>query len=530
MAWRFTRCAHPSTMPGMKNSSPASPDRSRLLFVGCWVALVTTSFGFVLRAMLINEWGAEFGLTEVQKGEIFGVGLWPFAISIVLFSLVIDHIGYGKAMLFAFVCHVGSAILTILAKDYWSLYVAMFIVALGNGAVEAVINPVIATVYRREKTKWLNILHAGWPAGLVLGGLLALTLGDAPWQYKIGLLLIPALIYGVILLRCTFPVQERVAAGVTHKEMLREAGALGAFIVVFLITAELGRVVRERGIYDWDWIHTLGLSVVVAAVYGLWVGSLGRILLVILLLLMIPLATTELGTDSWITPLMEGEMASLGPSPVWVLIYTSSIMMVLRLFAGPIVHRLSPLGLLATCSLIAALGLVLLSQTAGVVIFLAATVYGVGKSFFWPTMLGIVSERFPKGGALTLNAAGGVGMLSVGVVGTVFLGYWQDTKTAELLAERDPIVYEQVVQEKDSVLGTYEAVAPELVATIEDPAHQEVLAQTTAEAQKAALKNTAIFPVIMLVAYLLLTIWFRMRGGYGAEVLHIEEEVTAPTP
>jgi len=516
----------------MRTPTTTSPAQngSRLLFVGCFIALVTTSFGFVLRAMLINEWGEQFGLTEVQKGEIFGVGLWPFAISIVLFSLVIDHIGYGKAMLFAFLCHVGSAALTILAKDYWSLYVAMFLVALGNGAVEAVINPVIATVYRREKTKWLNILHAGWPAGLVLGGLLALTLGDAPWQYKIGLLLIPTVLYGVILARCTFPVQERVAAGVTHRDMMREAGALGAFIVVFLITAELGRVARERGIVDWGWTHTLVVSVLVAGGFGLWVRSLGRILFVILLLLMIPLATTELGTDSWITPLMEGEMKGLGLSPVWVLIYTSSIMMVLRLFAGPIVHRLSPLGLLATSSLLAAVGLVLLSASAGAAIFLAATVYGLGKTFFWPTMLGIVSERFPKGGALTLNATGGVGMLSVGVVGTVFLGYWQDTRTAELLQQRDPVVYQQVVQEKDSVLGHYQAVAPELVAAIEDPAHQAVIAQTTTEAQKDALINTAIFPVIMLISYVLLAIYFRARGGYDAELLHIEEEVPAPTP
>ena len=509
-------------------AAPAAPDRSKLLFIGCWIALVTTSFGFVLRAMLINTWGEQFGLTEVQKGEIFGVGLWPFSISIVLFSLVIDRIGYGKAMLFAFLCHVGSAVLTILAKDYWSLYVAMFIVALGNGAVEAVINPVIATVYRREKTKWLNILHAGWPAGMVLGGMLALTLGSAPWQYKIALLLVPAAIYGVILARCTFPVQERVAAGVSHRDMLREAGGLGAFIVVFLITAELGRVASARGIVEWGWMHTFAVAVVLAGIFGAWVRSAGRCLFVILLLLMIPLATTELGTDSWITPLMEGEMAKLGLSPVWVLIYTSTIMMVLRLFAGPLVHRLSPLGLLAAGSLLAAVGLVLLSNASGAAIFLAATVYGLGKTFFWPTMLGIVSERFPKGGALTLNAAGGVGMLSVGVVGTVFLGYWQDTRTSELLHERNPVVYEQVVREKDSVLGRYEAVAPELAAAIVDPAQKQELAQTTAEAQKRALYNTALFPVIMLVSYLLLLAYFRMRGGYGAEVLHIEGEGRKP--
>ena len=506
---------------------PAPPERSALLFAGCFAALVTTSFGFVLRTMLIDEWGTEFNLTEVQKGEIFGVGLWPFAISIVLFSLVIDHIGYGKAMLFAFCCHVGSAVLTILAESYWSLYVAMFLVALGNGAVEAVINPVIATVYRREKTKWLNILHAGWPAGLVLGGLLALGMGTARWEYKIALLLLPTLAYGVMLARCRFPVQERVAAGVSHRDMLREAGSVGAFIVVFLITAELGRVARERGIIDWTWTHTLVVSVAVAGSFGLWVQSMGRFLFIVLLLLMIPLATTELGTDSWITSLMQGEMSGLGLSPVWVLIYTSSIMMVLRLFAGPIVHRLSPLGLLAVSSLLALLGLVLLSRTTGAAIFVAATVYGLGKTFFWPTMLGIVSERFPKGGALTLNATGGVGMLSVGVIGTVFLGYWQDTRTTELLREREPAVYAAVVETKDSVLGRYEAVAPDRVAALEDLAQKAAVQQTSAEAQKGALLNTAVFPALMLIAYLMLMAYFKTKGGYGAELLHIEDQPRA---
>ena len=139
------------------------------------------AFGFVVRTQLIDEWQTEFGLTETQKGEIFGVRLWPFAITIILFSLVVDRIGYGKAMAFAFVCHIVSAVVTIFAVGYWSLYIGTFIAALGNGTVEAVINPVVATVYSREKTKWLSILHAGWPGGLVLGGILAIAMGDVSW-------------------------------------------------------------------------------------------------------------------------------------------------------------------------------------------------------------------------------------------------------------------------------------------------------------------------------------------------------------
>ena len=138
-------------------SGASSPQGDRLLFAGCFLALIATAFGFIVRAMLIDTWGVEFGLTQTQKGEIFGVGLWPFAISIILFSLVIDRVGYGKAMVFAFLCHVVSAWLTITAKDYDDLWLGTFIVALGNGTVEAVINPAVATMFRQEKTKWLNL-------------------------------------------------------------------------------------------------------------------------------------------------------------------------------------------------------------------------------------------------------------------------------------------------------------------------------------------------------------------------------------
>ena len=483
-----------------------------MLFLGCFVALIATAFGFIVRAMLINTWGVEFNLTETQKGEIFGVGLWPFAISIVLFSLVIDRVGYGKAMVFAFLCHVSSAVLTIFAWDYWSLYWATFIVALGNGTVEAVINPVVATMFVRDKTKWLNILHAGWPGGLVLGGLLAIALGDVDWRYKVGLLLIPAVLYGIMLLGKRFPIQERVAAGVSHRDMLREAGGLGMLIVVFLIASELGRVF---GFGTWV---VAGVSILIAGAFGAYVGGMGRPMFIFLLLVMMPLATTELGVDSWITPLMEGEMQALDLSPVWVLIYTAFIMMILRLYAGAIVHRLSPLGLLAISALIAALGLVFLSKATGMMIFVAATAYGVGKTFFWPTMLGVVSEQFPKGGALTLNAMGGVGMLSVGVVGAVFLGYIQDTATAEQLQAEHPALHASVVVEKESVLGSYDAIDPERLATRSDD-EKKTIETITASAQKGALTTVAIFPVIMLVCYLGLALYFRSKGGYRAEVL-----------
>jgi MFS family permease len=475
------------------------------LFWTCFVALVATAFGFIVRTQVIDDWAVDFNLTETQKGELFGVGLWPFAISIVLFSLIIDRIGYGRALVFALVCHILSAVLTIFAEGYWSLYIGTFVVAIGNGTVEAVINPVIVTVFSKQKTKWLNILHAGWPGGLVLGGVLAISMGDLHWKFKVGLILLPAVIYGLMMLRARFPVSERVAAGVSYRDMLREFGIVGALIVSSLIVFEVGRV--------FDWSMTVKIACIVAAtvLFGYYARSMGRPLFIIMLLLMIPLATTELGTDSWITSLMTPAMAQFGVAAGWVLVYTSAIMMVLRFFAGPIVHKLSPLGLLAVCSALAATGLVLLSQVeAALMILLAATVYGIGKTFFWPTMLGVVAEQSPRGGALTLNATGGVGMLGVGVVGAVFLGFIQDTSVEQQLLESHPQIHSEVVESKRWVLGRYDAVVPGKVT----PDIAEDVAGATAIAKKEALSTVAIFPLIMLVCYLLLIFYFRSRGGY----------------
>jgi MFS family permease len=489
------------------------------LFWTCFIALVATSFGFIIRAQIIGDLGVHFNLSETQKGEILGVGLWPFALSIILFSLVIDKIGYGRALAFALVCHVLSAIITIFATGYQMLYWGTFILALGNGTVEAVINPVVATIYPREKTKWLNILHAGWPGGLVLGGLLALIMGPgADWRWKVGLIFIPAAIYGVMMLRAKFPVQERVKAGVPYRVMLQEMGIIGATIVVVIMIAEIGRI------FDWTLPLKIGIAAALILGYGLYVRSFGRPLFILLLLIMLPLATTELGTDSWITELVAPVMSELGLQAGWILVYTALIMMILRFLAGPIVHRLSPLGLLAVCSAIAIIGLMALSKAAGILIFVAATIYALGKTFFWPTMLGVAAERFPKGGALTLNAIGGMGMLSVGVIGAVFLGNIQDKQIDRELFQQNPTVHQRVVaEEKSSVFGKYKPLDQDKISSLESD-EQSVVETIRASAKKNALLTVAIFPAIMLISYLALILYFRSKGGYKAEELTVQME------
>ena len=193
-------------------------------------------------------------------------------------------------------------------------------------------------------------------------------------------------------------------------------------------------------------------------------------------------------------------------------------MMILRFFAGPIVHKLSPLGLLAVSALVAAIGLVFLSKATGLTILAAATLYGFGKTFFWPTMLGVVAERFPKGGALTLNATGGVGMLGVGVLGFPFIGLLQENAVTSKLEQDQPAVYEQITNEKEGALGKYRAVDPELKKTLPEDQRQSVTVIED-EAKKGALATMAIFPVIMLICYLALIAYFKTQGGYQAEVL-----------
>lgn len=488
--------------------------RDKLLFWGCFTAVVATAFGFVVRTFVIDQWGHEFGLTQTQRGEILGVGLWPFAPSIILFSLVIDKIGYGRSMVCAFLCQACSTIVLILAKNYWWLYAGTFILAIGNGIVEAVANPAVATLFSTEKTKWLNILHAGWPAGMVLGGLMALGMGDvSPWQYKIALILIPVAAYAAMLVFCRFPIHERVAAGVPYREMLTEFGVVGALITSSMIVFEVGRV------FDWPLAVKLALIAITTIGFGAYVPAIGRPFFIVILLIMFPLATTELGTDSWITSLMEPPMRKLGLQSGWVLVYTSAIMMLLRFNAGPIVRALSPLGLLAVGSAVATTGLLLLSHVStGLMILLAATVYGLGKSFFWPTMMALVAEQSPRGGALTMNAVGGVGALSVGLVGTVFLGAVQDHYVTSNLRQNQPALYSQVVTEKEGLFGRYDALDSQKVATL--PAtERNTIGDIEDMANKNALSVVAILPAIMLLCYLLLIVYFKAIGGYRAQIL-----------
>lgn len=497
---------------------------NKKLFWACFVALSTIAFGFILRALTLPQWAEEFNLTNTQIGEIAGAGLWPFAISIILISLFVDRIGYKNAMMIAFACHVATAVLTYLATGYWSFYIATLIMALGNGIAGAVINPVVASMYTREKTKWLNILHAGWPAGLILGGILALLLGaESSWRIKMILILIPTIIYAFLMFPRKFPINERVKAGVSYLSMLKEVGILGALVVSGLIVSQLG------SIFEWQMTSQLIVILIIVSMYGYFVRSIGQPIFILLLLMMIPLDITELGTDSWITDLMAPEMKKMGLQAGWILVYTAAIMIILRLAAGFIIRRITPLGLLAGSSAIACVGLLLLSFSSGAMILLAATIFGIGKTFMMPTMLGVVAERYPKGGALTINVTSGVGLLSAGVIGAVILGFIQDTyidrnlKTYDLKNNTN-IHQTYTTSKKPSIFGEYQALDFKKLDQEASNEIKETVENIQEGAKKDTLSSIAIFPFIMLMGYIFLIFYFRSKGGYKAVILHASEE------
>ena len=514
-----------------------APNAHRLLWAG-FMAILAAGVGFSVRGGILGQWAEDFGFTMTELGTITGGGLTGFGIVIIITSLFADAIGYGKLMTTAFILHFISAVITLAApyafeaggKDaaFQCLFWGMFIFAVGNGVCEAVVNPLTATLFPKNKTHYLNILHAGWPAGLVIGGLASAFMAasvDAEgnvvkaavdWKIQMSLFLVPVIMYGAMLLGQKFPKSEAASAGVTMGEMLMSIVAPLFFVLLFL--------------------HAL-------------VGYV------------------ELGTDSWISKITGSIMAD-PQKGLMLFVYTSSLMFALRFVAGPIVHRISPLGLLFVSSVLGVIGLTLLGSANSIVMcVIAATIYACGKTFLWPTMLAVGSEQFPKGGAIAIGLMGGMGMLSAGLLGTPAIGYKQDYYASKNLEQKAPETYARysvkdpkgflflpkingldgarvgVLEDKgrelakaseilsaegksvqshtDLVLwwGTADnAAAPVSMAAQDAPP----VKAATLEGGRMALKLTAIVPAIMALLYLLLIGYFKATGGYKA--MHVSEE------
>jgi MFS family permease len=421
----------------------------KILFWASFFTLIAAGMGFSIRGDILNDWGRQFGFTQTELGRITGQGLAGFGITIIFFSFFADLVGYGKLMIVAFGLHTLSVVLTLAAplafqqfgKDgaYYCLFLGAWAFSLGNGTCEAVINPLTATLFPQNKTHWLNILHAGWPGGLVLGALVSLLLNQVPgvtWQIRWGIIFAPMALYGVLMLGRRFPASEAKESGISTHAMMGEVGLLGSAVVVALLglwfSADIMPLFLPASL---SWIGWALAGV-------LWIGfgslsqfRLGHWMLAFLYILHGLVGYVELGTDSWIIDITKMVLDSPDKA-LLAFIWTNVLMFTLRFFAGPIVHRISPIGLLLASAVVGTTGLWLLGLPATTTTWLwigAVTVYGLGKTFYWPTMLGVISERFPKGGALALGFSGGVGMLSAGLLGGPGIGYMQDYAAVQKL-------------------------------------------------------------------------------------------------
>jgi len=340
----------------------------RRLFVASCIALIATAMTFAIRGDIMGNLGQDFSLNKEQVGYIAGAAFWGFTISIFIGGQLCDWLGMSRLLALAFLCHTAGILLTIFAPGFWLLWAATLIIGLGNGLIEAAINPLVATIYPDDKTNKLNALHVWFPGGIVIGGLVAYALskGSFDWKIKMATILVPTVIYGAMFLGQKFPATERVQAGVSTGDMFKE-------------------VLRP--------------------------------MFLLLIFCMLLTASTELGPNQWIPNIMTKTLPDAASAGILVLVWINGLMAVGRWFAGPIVHRMSPIGLLIASAVFSAIGLFWLSgvQTPATA-FAAATVFAIGICYFWPTMLGVTSERFPKGGAFLLGLMGAAGNLSVALV------------------------------------------------------------------------------------------------------------------
>jgi MFS family permease len=352
-------------------------DKKRLFIASC-VSLVTTAMVFAIRGDIEAAMSSAFQLTAKQMGTIWSPAFWAFTIAIFISGGVVDTIGLRALHVLSAIGYlIGIGIVlaaphpTAPVDSIFSntgtllLYIGFLIMGLSQGLVEGVINPLVATIYSDQKTKRLNMLHAWWPGGMVIGGLIAVALTGvgASWQLKLSTILVPAVVYLGMALTMTYPQTERVQSNISTADMWKET-AKPLFLLLFVC---------------------------------MWMT-----------------AAAELGPDQWFPSVMSALVPQL--QGVLFLVYTAGLMFLLRTFGSGIAHR-NPIGMLFICSILTGFGLYWLGGlrpgTSATVAFAAATLFGVGKSYFWPTMIGVTAEQFPRGGALLISLMGGAGMLSV---------------------------------------------------------------------------------------------------------------------
>jgi MFS family permease len=556
------------------NNGPAA-NANRLLWGG-FMAILAAGIGFSIRGGFLDNWKAEFGFTDKEIGDITGAGFTGFCFGIIIGGLVCDKIGYGKLVVAAFGLHVLSAVMTFLPSPEMSkgmvtqlLTWGSFVFAYANGTLEAVANPLVATLFFHNRTHYLNILHASWPAGLVVGAASGWVLDDyvsvhwfpVHWKWQFALFLVPTVLYGLMFFAQHFPKSEASQKGLRLSEMFKDVGILGGLVVCLLLSLFFSNIVTplltpadataEQAASAEQTAEYLGygVSAVLLIAVGFLTGfSFGSFILFALFVAHALVGAVELGTDNWIQNI-SGNILTSGQGKA-LFVWTSLLMFSLRFCADFIEKRLglSPVGILLACAVLACLGLNLSSGMAsfGGALF-ALTVYGIGKTFFWPTMLAVASDRFPRTGAVAISIMGGIGMMSAGLIGTPGLGYAKDRFAGEALREKDIATFEQFRAEKPSgflffaestaidgkKLGDIQKKLNEERASAEkagqdprtaleklSPQELSVHEASIAGDRKTLIADSAI-PAAMAVIYLLLLLYFKGIGGY--KPVHIGE-------
>ncbi len=399
------------------------------LFNASCVALVVTALAFATRGSFVQAWATEFNLTHAQVGWIVGTAFWGFTLAMVFGGPLVDVIGLGRIIAIAFFCHVIGIVLTVIATGFWTLFISTLFIGVANGSVEAACNPLITSMYTDEKTRRLNRFHAWFPTGIVIGGLVVYlfnNIGLNDWRWAMAIMLLPTLVYGFMFLKKKFPETERVTSGFSYKDMLK-----ACYSPLFLFMA----------------------------------------------FCMILTASTELGTNQWIAALL----ANVSDNPILLLVWISGIMAIARQFGGTFVHNTRSTVILLFSAIFAFTGLIMMGYTNGaVMVFTSAGIFALGIAFFWPTMLGFVSEKIPQSGALGLAIMGGIGFLG-GAIAQPVLGAIFDTQTAAAIPDGQVL---DVL--KNAAAGTAEA-AEWVKAQLAGGAH--------------TLRYVAIVPSVLIVAF-----------------------------
>ncbi len=427
-------------------------DRKRLYHVGN-LSIFMIGLGFAVRTNIAPNLQADIydkidlANSAAMVGAALGATFTGFAMTLLFGSALVDLIGMKRMLLLSALGYIAGA-LGLLAAAMMPvdgmvetvILVSLLLTGLGWGAVEAASNPMVAALYPEEKTHRLNILHAWWPAGIVVGGLMgmAITALGLPWELNMLVLMLPALVLAWMVATSIFPVTERVAAGVSYGDMLAE--------------------LVKRPLF---WVFWVCMYLTAAA---------------------------ELAPGSWVNISLSNIVGMQG---IVLLVYVSALMFVMRHFAGPIVARISSVGLMFVSCLAAGIGLYLLSRAdSPVLAFAAATVWGIGVCYMWPTMLAIVSERFPRGGALAMGLMGFAGGMSIQFVlpqmGAIF-----DTAKARA------------------------AGGAEQLSSLSPEAMQEVVRIASVE----SFQSVAFIPLLLLPVFGLIWLTDRRKGGHRPEAL-----------